>query len=105
MIWWMLSIAMADETFTRPQPTDTNYDLELAYHEAIYHLNCVTSTQEERQVKALLHDVMRPEVRIAGQHPSHAIYEPERYATRPPATVPPEDADALRTVVSGRQRA
>lgn len=73
--------------------------------EPIYHLDCVIATQEERQIKALLYDVRRPEARIAGDRPMHVIYEPERYATRPPAAVPDEDAEVLRTWLCGESAA
>lgn len=35
-MWWMLSVALADEEFRRPQPEDPHYDLEVAYHEGRY---------------------------------------------------------------------
>lgn len=70
--------------------------------EAIWNLDCLVSSQEERQAKALVHDVMRPDVELAGRQPMHVLYEPERFATLPWAPVPPADAEALRALTRRR---
>lgn len=63
--------------------------------EPFYNLDCLVEDQAERQAQALVSEVLRPEVLSAGPRPMHRRYEPERFATLPPADVPPEDRPTI----------
>lgn len=69
---------------------------------AIYHLNCATSTREDRETKLASYrsDHLQPE----RSGPDH-LYLPERFATKQPQPVPPGDQDAIAEVVGAPEHA
>jgi len=60
-------------------------------NEPIYHAGCLVDDQRRRQEKALLRGILRPDAESVGQRPPHRLFEPESFASLPPADVPEED--------------
>lgn len=71
-------------------------------NEPIYHLDCVVNDQRQRQAKALIFDALRPDVVSVGQRPQHRLYDPESFASLPPADVPEEDRSVIARWFSER---
>jgi hypothetical protein len=74
--------------------------------ESVYHLVCVVRGLADRRRRAREYDALRPGMTAVGGGPMNdTLYVPEHFATRRPVATPPEDLDALRTVIGAEERA
>lgn len=66
----------------------------------LYHLDCVVSSREDRQRKALVYDIMRPGLVAHQGLPMVSYYDPELYATLPLASVPEVDRAEIGKILA-----
>jgi len=68
----------------------------------LYHLDCVLTSEQERQDKADRYEAEHPGRQAFGGGPlNHTLYLPERTHTRAPQPVPPEDRVLIDHVLAG----
>jgi hypothetical protein len=93
--------------------TDAGVDVDVRFHggirerlpvrivmEPIYHLVCLLRPLADRRSIGQRYERARPGVlAVGGGEMNEVLYAPERHATRPLATTPPEDAALLRRVI------
>lgn len=61
----------------------------------MYHLDCALQAREARLDKATVYEILRPGLRAPGGAPMTSYYDPERFASAGPASVPEEDRPHL----------
>lgn len=67
--------------------------------EPIYHVDMLVSPLDHRRRKARGYEALRPGLQAPGGGPFELYYLPEDWATRPPATTPPETVALLERVL------